>query len=138
MNIKLSLSLIAITSALFGCATTPNSSVGVIAQNDKVISDGSHILGLPMTRDFIMNPEGYSNEVDTNYRKALIKVKEDIKSGDRKTPNLPNIKIFSIKPVEDTKPRTVILLKKTDIWKLNEWVTLPNLRHLTNRIKLLD
>jgi len=121
MNIKLSLSLIAITSALFGCATTPNSSVGVIAQNDKVISDGSHILGLPMTRDFIMNPEGYSNEVDTNYRKALIKVKEDIKSGDRKTPNLPNIKIFSIKPVEDTKPRTVILLKKTDIWKLNEW-----------------
>lgn len=121
MNIKLSLSLIAITSALYGCAATSSSNPTILGNSDKVIGDGSHLLGLPMTRDFIMNSSGYSTEVNGNYQRALVRVSKEVNSGDRKTKNIPDKKIFSIKPVGDTKPRAVILLKKTDIRKPKEW-----------------
>lgn len=121
MNIKLSLSLIAITSALYGCAATPSSNPTIPENGDKVIGDGSHLLGIPMTRDFIMNPSAYTSEANANYQKAVIKVSEKISSGQKTTSNLPDKKIFSIKPVGDVKPRAVILLKKGKISNPNQW-----------------
>lgn len=121
MNIKLSLSLIAITSALYGCAATPSSNPTIPENGDKVTGDGSHLLGLPMTRDFIMNPSAYTSEANANYQKALIKVSEKISSGQKTTNNLPDKKIFSIKPVGDVKPRAVILLKPVDIKDIRKW-----------------
>ncbi len=120
----------AITSVLYGCATTapapPMSNpipppVAVIPDDDKVVGDGSHLLGLPMTRDFIMNLSAYTNEVDANYQKAVVKVSKEISASQRTTSNLPDKKIFSIKPVGDVKPRAVILLKKGIITKPNQW-----------------
>ena len=129
MNIKLSVCLMAISSILYGCSTTSTSqgpppivSNPVITEDgNKVIGDGTHILGLPMTRDFIMNSSSYSTQVEANYNKAMVRISEEINSGERKTKNIPDKKIFSIKPVGDTKPRAVILLKKLEITKLNEW-----------------
>lgn len=126
MNIKLSVCLLAISSILYGCSTTPTSpgppgAAIVIPDNDKVVGDGSHLLGLPMTRDFIINPSVYSSEANVNYQKAVDKVNEKISSRQRTTNSLPDKKIFSIKPVGDIKPRAVILLKKGIITKPNQW-----------------
>lgn len=116
MNIKLSLSLIVITIALYGCATVaPN--VDAI----KEVGDGSHLLGLSMTRDFIMDSNNYSKEVNANYQNALVKVAKEVASKKRTTNNLPDKKIFSIKPIGDINPRAVILLKPTDITRPREW-----------------
>lgn len=128
MNIKLSVYLMLITSVLYGCATTapapplsepipPPMGVIPIPDDDKVVGDGSHLQGLPMTRDFIMNPSVYTKEANVNYQKAI----EKISSGKRTTNILPDKKIFSIKPVGDVKPRAVILLKKGKIQDLRQW-----------------
>ena len=102
MNIKLSLSLIAIASTLYGCTATP-SLIGpsvsnpVITENgDKVISDGTHLKGVPMSRDFITNSKT-SEEIQANFKERGSKGSE---------------KIFSIKPTGTTQPRAVILLEK--------------------------
>ena len=127
MNMKLSLSLIAITSALYGCSATPNISGPIVSNpvitenGDKVTGDGSHLLGLPMTRDFIMDTSAYTSEANANYEKARIKVSEKISSGQKTTDYLPDRKIFSIKPVGDVKPRAVILLKPVDIENIRTW-----------------
>ena len=119
MNIKSSVCLIAISSILYGCSTAPTYSVppqsAPTIPPDKVVGDGSHLLGLPMTRDFITNPSAYTSEANTNYQKAVVKVSEEINAGQKTTSNLPDKKIFSIKPVGDVKPRAVILLKKDKI-----------------------
>lgn len=99
MNIKQSLSLIAITSALYGCAATPSliDPNPVITENgDKVISDGSHLKGVPMSRDFITNSK-ISEEIQASFKEKGSKGSE---------------KIFSIKPTGTTQPRAVILLEK--------------------------
>jgi len=61
------------------------------------LSDGSHLRGLPMTRDFIL--DSYDNFQSFDYAFAQAGLK-----GSKK--------IFSIKPTGDTKPRAVILLNK--------------------------
>ncbi|MGP5175032.1 MULTISPECIES: hypothetical protein [Psychrobacter] len=125
MNIKSSVCLIAISSILYGCSTAPTYSVppqsAPTIPPDKVVGDGSHLLGLPMTRDFITNPSAYTSEANTNYQKAVVKVSEEINAGQKTTSNLPDKKIFSIKPVGDVKPRAVILLKKGKIMDPTQW-----------------
>lgn len=89
MNIKLSLSLIAITSVLYGCAATPSliDPNPVITENgDKVISDGSHLKSVPMSRDFITNSKR-SEEIQASFKEKGSKGSE---------------KIFSIKPTGTT------------------------------------
>lgn len=117
MNIKLSLSLIAITTALYGCASVSPDFDGV----KKVEGDGSHLIGLSMTRDFIMDSNSYSKEVNANYQNALVKLSQEGDSTKRTSNNLPDKKIFSIKPVGDINPRSVILLKPVEITRFREW-----------------
>lgn len=110
MNIKLYICLIALSPLLYGCATKRATSDVVIAPLgipgqgsytgpppqqgytgyvDKVIGDGSHLLDLPMSRDFIMDSYDKSQAANAKGSK----------------------KIFSIKPTGDIKPRAVVLLE---------------------------
>lgn len=117
MDIKLFGCLSALSVALYGCATSSSTQ----GYTDKVVSDGSHLIGLPMTRDFIVDVNKYPKEIELNYQTALNKVRQELSSEKRNTSNLPDKKIFSIKPVGNTNPRAVILLKPTDITRAREW-----------------
>lgn len=105
MNIKLSVFFIAITSVLYGCAATPTSGSSVsgaisnpaiTGNGDKIIGDGSHLIGLPMTRDFILESRNGYPETDIDFQ-------EKGSQGSKK--------IFSIKPTDSVQPRAVILLE---------------------------
>lgn len=108
MNIKISSCLIAISAALYGC--TPAKVVSLkpvsppplatVIDSDKVISDGSHLKALPMSRDFIMDSPDDFQAIDSSFRKIGSKGSK---------------KVFSIKPTGDTKPRAVILLENSMI-----------------------
>lgn len=87
MNIKLSIYVIATTTALYGCASTPP---------DKVVGDGSHLMGLSMTRDFILESRSNYPETDADFQKHGAQGSK---------------KIFSIKPTGYVQPRAVILLE---------------------------
>lgn len=102
MNVKLSFPLIAITIALYGCAATPSSNPTIPENSDKVISDGSHLRGVPMSRDFVTDSK-ITKEIEAEF-------KEKGSKGSKK--------IFSIKPTGTTQPRAVILLEKK-IFRLN-------------------
>jgi hypothetical protein len=101
MNLKLSVCLIAISSILYGCASTGSSDAPLSAPVfDKTVGDGSHLKKLPMSRDFIM--DSYDNSKANNA--------------------MGSQKINSVKPSGDTQPRAVILLENTmipsSVWKL--------------------
>lgn len=75
------------------------------------ISDGSHLRGLPMTRDFILDSYDNFQSFDSTFKQAGSKGSK---------------KIFSIKPTEDTKPRAVILLNRK-VFRKEEGSGLPKL-----------
>lgn len=120
MNIKLSVSFIAITTALYGCVSTtdymapppPDPSPTVIPDYGpiKSVGDGSHLIGLSMTRDFILESREKSPEIDTNFQEKGSKGSK---------------KIFSIKPTGSVQPRAVILLENrmlpSSTWKIWEY-----------------
>ena len=116
MNTKLSFCLIAMTTILYGCAATPKSGTVVsgvisnpviIGDGNKVVGDGSHLLGLPMTRDFILESRNGYQETDIDFQ-------EKGSQGSKK--------IFSIKPTGSVQPRAVILLENKMLpsspWKI--------------------
>lgn len=74
-----------------------NNKVAVTEKSGTASSDGSHLRGLPMTRDFILDSYDNFQSFDYTFAQAGSKGSK---------------KIFSIKPTEDTKPRAVILLNK--------------------------
>ncbi|WP_351118861.1 hypothetical protein [Psychrobacter sp. SMN/5/1215-MNA-CIBAN-0208] len=78
MNIKLSITLLTVPVFLYGCATTE-------------VKPGSHLLNLPMSRDFIMDSPNNFQEIDAKGNK----------------------KISSIKPTGNIQPRAVVLLEKS-------------------------
>ena len=148
MNIKLAIFLVTLPAVLYGCATTnmnsssnasameSSSSAAVISKDSNPLisrgpasvtkyrqksrSDGSHLLNLPMSRDFIMDSNNNFQGIDVKGSK----------------------KIFSIKPTGDTQPRAVILLEDRirpssgwtfsdisldDIWNFNLTVRRKNI-----------
>ncbi len=128
MNIKLFGSLIVLSTLLYGCSAKratpevvvaplgiPGGQTGYIddseANNtDKTLSDGSHLLGLPMTRDFIMDSRDNFQAIEAKGSK----------------------KIFSIKPTGAIKPRAVVLLENRMLpssgWKWQTSTINPNVR----------
>lgn len=88
MNIKLSILLLTVPAFLYGCTTT----------GDKIVADGSHIVNLPMSRDFIMDSPNNYQAIDAK--------------GSRK--------IASIKPTGNIQPRAVVLLEKS-ILPSSDW-----------------
>lgn len=115
INIKIPVFLVAIATVLYGCETTKlpktsikppppsqiivdDSPVKIINKSfeGKVVSDGSHLKSVPMSRDFVTDSK-ISEEIQANFKEKGSKGSE---------------KIFSIKPTGMIQPRAVILLEK--------------------------
>lgn len=69
----------------------------------KTNSDGTHLKGLPMTRDFIMDSRDDFKDTEDLFQEKGSKGSK---------------KIFSIKPTGNIQPRAVILLKPPSLWDL--------------------
>ena len=126
MKIKQLSYLIGLSMFLYGCSSTgteksvnhtipapvpvmiPDSdSEPIVEKNktddgkvEKIIKergDGSHLKGLPMTRDFILDSQDDFRGVEEAFKRSESKGSK---------------KVFSVKPTGDIKPRAVILLTK--------------------------
>lgn len=118
MKIKQLSYLIGLSMFLYGCSSTGteksvNHAIPVIKER----GEGTHLKGLSMTRDFILDSQDDFKGVEEAFERSESKGSK---------------KIFSVKPTGDVKPRAVILLNNKMIvkkskeggWFRQKWI--PN------------